>query len=119
LVIGYMRRMQTKRIQIPDEVGVETDTYRRHSDMMGEFLEDYCFVDDRNAEITKKELYEKYSSFAKEAGHTSISTAKGFSMKLLERSDIPYLGERKSGSTRYWTGIRLRDDSDNVQEEAF
>jgi len=118
-IAGYVRRMQTSQIQVPREVAAETDIYRRQSDTLAEFLEDCCVVDEQDAEVTKKDLYEKYCKFAEEAGQKNVSTAKSFGMRLMERTDIAYLGERKVKSARYWTGIRLRTDHDNEQTEVF
>jgi putative DNA primase/helicase len=115
MLAGLQDRMQSAEIFYPDEIREQTESYRRHSDTLGEFLEDFCWTKDMHAEITKKDLYEAYRKFAEEAGNSNISTAKGFTMKLLERTDIPFLGEKRTSSARYWTGIRLRNEFDPVE----
>jgi len=110
---GYKDRQAHGKLFVPNRVQQETNSYRSQSDTMGEFLEDYCVVTEEGAQVTKKELYEKYKEFAVNAGQSNTATEKGFGMRLRERSDIPYLGEtRIHGGVRCWVGIRLRTEND-------
>lgn len=118
-VAGYVRRRKTSQIVVPTEILGETDEYRRQSDTMGEFLEDHCIVTEEHARVEVSTLYEAYAKFIGESGQKNIANKRTFSLKLMERTDIPYLGKSKSGSIRYWTGIRLRDESDNEEKEVF
>jgi phage/plasmid primase, P4 family, C-terminal domain len=112
---GLKNRMKTAQIQVPSDIKQETDAYRKDSDTLGEFIEDFCIVTEYEAEVPKGDLYAKYREFAVNAGQNNVTTEKGFAMKLRERTDIRYLRNgRKSGAVRYWAGIRLRTEYDPV-----
>jgi len=115
---GLKNRMKTPQINVPPIIKQGTDAYRKDSDTQGEFLEDFCITTELEAEVTKAELYAKYKEFALNAGQNNVATEKGFASKLRERTDIPYLRNgRKSGSVRYWSGIRLRNDNDPISPD--
>jgi putative DNA primase/helicase len=113
-ITGYNDRQDYGKLYISPRIMHETESYRVQSDNLGEFLLDYCITTERDAEIKKDDLYKKYVEVMQEAGQDKVTTKKGLGMKLQERTDIPYLGEKREGQMRirYWTGIRLRTEYD-------
>ncbi|MBI2836077.1 MAG: bifunctional DNA primase/polymerase [Chloroflexi bacterium] len=91
-----------------DAVKLATDGYHHESDILAEFIEDCCIMEE-DARIPKAELRAKYEAWALENKQDAIGQ-KTFKSRLLERG----LAEDRVGHerTRCWAGIRLRTDRD-------
>lgn len=64
-------------------------------------------------ETTKKgDIYNQYLIFCRELGTQPLASNQ-FSMRLQQH--VPELASRKSSSIRKWVGIRLRDDTEQVE----
>jgi putative DNA primase/helicase len=109
---GYRDRQLSGHLYIPNLVQCNTQDYRRESDTLGEFLEDYCVTDEEHATVPVGDLYMKFREFYEADGFRFAITKKGFAARLKERSDIPYLGQKRTASVRYWTGIRLLENGE-------
>lgn len=81
----------------------EVAEYRNDSDVLGQFLEEKCFLSDPNAEVTQRKMYEAWQNWSETNGHYK-TTKNTFTRRLKERG----IGERKTGADRYYTGIELR-----------
>lgn len=75
--------------------------WRLEADQVLQFIEDCCAVGD--GEIERGNLYLHYKGWAYCAGIRRVLTHKSFTNRL-ERAGV---GERRTGSTRYYTGISL------------
>lgn len=93
---------QRTGLREPEAVTAATDAYRREMDVLGDWLEDRCILRP-GAETAAKALYEDYVRWCQEQGSEPIKQ-KTFGRRLTDRG----CGERKSGSTRYRTGIAFR-----------
>lgn len=92
---------QRRGLDAPDAVMVATETYRRESDIFGEFLDERCTVEYRRF-VSSDALYESYREWAKAAGEDPI-TKTAFGRKLTERG----FDRGKQGGHRGWLGIAL------------
>ena len=81
----------------------EVAQYRSDSDLLGTFLDDET-VADPAAEVTQPALYDEYKSRCERDTLRTVSK-RAFTEQLAERG----IGQRKSGSKRYYTGLRLAD----------
>ncbi len=79
----------------------EVKQYRRDSDLLGEFLTDET-VADPTSEVMQPALYTDYRLWCERCGHRPVSK-RALNEQLAERG----IGQRKSGSTRYYTGVGL------------
>jgi len=84
----------------PDAVKVATAEYRQDSDVLKEFIEDWCQL---KGEIKRRDLYKNYADWCEQYHEKAVST-KRFADMLRERG----IGEKATGGERYWTGISAR-----------
>lgn len=89
-------------LQLSPTIRQEVASYRKDSDLLGEFLEDRCQAE-LNARIEQATLYANYEHWCQANGIRSISKAS-FTRRLAERSHI----EAKSNGKRFYVGLRLR-----------
>jgi len=96
---------QTEGLTVPTAVEDATRQYEQESDPVGPFLAECC-EQSPEYHITKRELWKSYQGWSAEP-----ISQKAFAEKLRSRG----FGERRTGSTRSWTGVRLRlcDKSDS------
>ena len=92
-------------LQEPPVITNATKSYRKEEDILGDFLDDCCVVE-QGAMATKVELRESYTNWCNKASVDPISTRK-FRDCLMERG----VSEVRYGTGRYWVGVRLRDAS--------
>jgi putative DNA primase/helicase len=95
-----------------DEPGAVTDAtsgYREEMDVIGEFISDCCVMD-ISASVSKTEFYKAYQSWAIKNGLRPESQ-RYLRSRLLEKD----ITERKSGSVRYWNGLRLNNEDSSYQ----
>ncbi|MDA7827637.1 phage/plasmid primase, P4 family [Rhodobacteraceae bacterium] len=79
----------------------EVSQYRSDSDLLGEFLSDNTVVC-ATAEVDQREFYVRYKCWCEANGLRSVSK-RVLNEQLTERG----VGLRKSGATRYYTGVGL------------
>jgi len=80
-------------------MSMETATYRKESDLLGEFLQDKT-TPDISGRINQINLYSDYQNWCKESG-LRANSKKSFTQRLAERG----FRESKSGRDRYYTGL--------------
>ncbi len=95
---------QKRGFHTPNAVKAATDECRDEEDVLGEFIEDRCFVSTM-AEIPRWELHSTYLEWAQARGTKVPMKPKAFAKRLRSRIGI---SERKSGNDRLWIGISLR-----------
>lgn len=79
----------------------EVTQYRSDSDLLGEFLSDNTVVC-ATAEVDQREFYARYKCWCEANGLRPVSK-RVLNEQLTERG----VGLRKSGATRYYTGVEL------------
>lgn len=87
----------------PPEVEAATEAYRAEQDVLADFLDECCEVDDPERETATAALYKAYSEWCKEGGEKPL-TKTAFGLRLAERG---FTATRPSGA-RSWRGIGLR-----------
>jgi putative DNA primase/helicase len=92
---------QRSGLGVPLEVAEAMKAYRTEMDILKQFISDRCELK-RDAEVSKAALHEAFSAWCSENGETELSK-KEFGGRMKKYG----LDEKKSGSTRYWRGIRL------------
>ena len=80
----------------------ENATYRKDSDLIGEFLGDVMEVDP-TAKINQQTAYEAWKQWCTDNGFR-VSSKKSFTQRLAERG----YPERKSGGNRFYVGLRTQ-----------
>ena len=78
----------------------ERATYRKESDMLGEFLDDNT-TPDPTCKVNQATLYKDYQEWTKASGVRALSK-KSFTQRLAERGHP----EGKSGNARYYVGLK-------------
>jgi len=101
MVQGY-KLWQDEGLEDPTAVKLATLEYRSESDIIGLFLADRT-REDSSAVISKKELYEKYKTWATENSEFPLSSHI-FSKTMLERG---YRDKRGTGGKRMWIGLSI------------
>lgn len=89
-----------------------TAKYRNESDILAEFLEDCCVIDDRSV-TAKKELREAYETWCEDNNIDRI-TQKTFKNRLVEKGILEIRTGNKG--TRSWLGIKVKNDADNADK---
>jgi putative DNA primase/helicase len=92
-------------LQPPQAVLLATSEYRREMDILGDWLQECCTTDDRNAEWPVGALYQSYASYCRERALPIISTPK-FSRRLKERG----FHKSRSRQARKFIGLSLRGE---------
>lgn len=105
------RAWQRDGLKPPAAVQLATDTYRADMDILGRFLADRCILEPA-AEITAKELYQVYTTWADDNREKPLST-KAFGLRLGEREGIEPIRTMRA---RGWRGVRLRRPEDPEPE---
>jgi putative DNA primase/helicase len=100
---------QREGLGAPADVMQATAGYRREMDPLANWIEDRCELR-RDASAPAKALYASYTAYCESAGEDPLKQ-RMFGTRLTERG----CGERKSGGTRYRTGIRILDPDEPVQ----
>ena len=97
---------QQQGLKAPGAVLAATKEYRDEMDIIGDFIDDMCVLNE-TATGTAKELYESYEKWCDAEGEKTISK-KLFGMKLSERGFDNY---RASRGVRTWIGIGINPES--------
>jgi phage/plasmid-associated DNA primase len=79
----------------------ELASYRKDSDLLGEFLSDHT-TPDPTGNVNQGTLYKRYQEWTDDCGVRPLSK-KSFTQRLAERG----FREGKSGNARYYAGLRL------------
>jgi putative DNA primase/helicase len=79
----------------------EIATYRKESDLLGEFLADYT-TQDPTCRVNQATLYKEYRDWTETCGVRALAK-KSFTQRLAERNHP----EGKSGNARYYVGLKL------------
>jgi len=97
---------QQGRLRPPIRVTQATAAYRAEEDTLAKFISESCAFDP-SSRISKTELYGAYAGWCAQSGETRV-TEKAFGTYLKEQRG---LRDGKSGSRRYWSGIRLGEEA--------
>jgi putative DNA primase/helicase len=89
-------------LKLSPRIRQENATYRKDSDLIGEFLDDVLEVDP-TAKINQQTAYESWQQWCKDNGFR-ISSKKSFSQRLAERGHP----EGKSGIARFYVGLKTQ-----------
>lgn len=95
---------QAGRLQPPNEVRLAVNTYRQEMDILGGFIEEYCYELDVAWEASR-ELYKAYQEWCGTSGERPVSKTR-FGLALAEKG---YAKDRESQPPRrwIWRGIGL------------
>ena len=89
------------------EVRAATQKYRTEMDVLATFINDCCINQGYNLTVPKTEMFSAYESWCEKNSEDKLSK-KLFGVKMAERGMDDY----KSGSVRFWKGIRLKTDQE-------
>lgn len=89
-------------LEPPERVRLATAGYQSAEDVIGRFLDDECVIEDGRM-VKKGELYEALEGWCEVSGEETPSKRK-LSSRLTDLG----MDESRTGSARYWLGIRLR-----------
>jgi putative DNA primase/helicase len=89
-------------LKLSPRIRQENATYRKDSDLIGEFLEDVMEVD-TTAKINQQTAYESWQQWCKENGFR-VTSKKSFTQRLAERG----FPEGKSGAARFYVGLKTQ-----------
>jgi len=100
---GY-REWKNEGLGDTEKIREATAEYRDENDVLRDFLEERC-IEDPNASISKKELYQAYVDWS--TFNTEKTLSKGTFLRLIEeRGYKPY----RSNKERGWKGITLKKE---------
>jgi putative DNA primase/helicase len=102
---------QQNGLGAPPEVIAATESYKKESDVLGEFLEDCCELA-KEREIPFNELYKAYRNYCLQNGmpDKQIIHSATFGKMLTDRG----IGTRRDKQHRYRTGIDLKKELTEV-----
>ena len=89
-------------LKLSPRIRQENATYRKDSDLIGEFLEDAMEVD-TTAKINQQTTYELWKQWCIDNGFR-VSSKKSFTQRLAERG----FPEGKSGAARFYAGLKTQ-----------
>lgn len=78
---GLKRLLIQKKFTVSEKVNDQIETYRRESDSVAMFIEDYSYKPSFNNYYTLKDVYGEYKAFSIDSGYKQVS-AKTFSERL-------------------------------------
>lgn len=99
-------RYHADGIELSPKMQAELGQYRSESDLLGEFLADWTETGVEH-EVEQARLYGAYQRWSERNG-LHPCTKRALTERLTERG----FGTRKSGATRYYTGVGLADLTD-------
>lgn len=92
-------------LKLSPRIKSEAARYRTESDRIGEFLDD-AMEADSGAKLNQQTAFNEWNEWSKANGFR-LSSKKSFTQRLAERG----YPEGKSGSNRFYVGLRLRSNS--------
>jgi putative DNA primase/helicase len=96
------RKYKIDGLALSPRIRQENATYRKDSDLIGEFLDDVMEVDP-TARINQQTAYEAWQAWCKDNGFR-VSSKKSFTQRLAERG----YPEGKSGAARFYVGLKTQ-----------
>lgn len=109
----YMR--EGGSITVSENSKAATKQLRLDSDSVEAFLEERCkLTKNRNDKMSRSDVYEEYRAYCEEEERQAHSRTNLF--KALRNKKVE---ESRHASERFFLGIRLRDDTDEVDEDGF
>lgn len=96
----------------PKVVSNATARYRHDQDILGDFLEDRCVIEN-NAIVPKIDLKTEYQNWCQDNGIDPV-TQKTFKNRLIEKGISD--GRSGDGKKRIWRGIRLSTPQDILEK---
>jgi putative DNA primase/helicase len=96
---------QKQGLGIPDEVAKATTTYRAEMDVLANFLQECCVIDDKER-TQAQELYDAYTNWCGQNGEKYPLNQQRLSGKLKEKG---YESKRGTGGRYYWHRIGLKE----------
>lgn len=91
-------------LQIPEKLQEATRVYRIEMDVVAQFLDECCEMDEKGS-ATTKDLYNRYSYWSKDYGER-VLTHRSFSLELARRG----FKKVKANSQIKWVGLRLKPE---------
>ncbi len=88
-------------LQLSPTIERERASYRKDSDLLGQFLADVCVVDP-NEKTEQTDLYAQYRAWSHYNGVKSVAKAR-FTRRLAER----HFPEKRSNGKRYYDGLKI------------
>lgn len=113
MALAAYARAVDRGFTMPDKSMQARDEWRLEADQVAQFVDDDCTTIP-GGEVEIGELFDRYKSWAVEAGVHKTMTKKGFRNRLTQ---LGY-GHKRTNSARYVTGIRLGRLPDGAQEYA-
>jgi putative DNA primase/helicase len=104
LIQGCLK-WQKEGLQIPQEIANATAAYQEDEDVLGDFINEYCDVDE-NAKILFKELYQTYLEYCKENNQEAYSITK-FG-KMLQEREYQKIRQTTGDKSIMYKGLRLK-----------
>lgn len=104
-ILGWMVegsvKWQRDGLNLSRTIRREGASYRRDSDLLGQFIGEVC-ITDPNESVLQADLYRQYRAWAQANGIGAIAKAS-FTRRLSERG----YSERKSNSQRFYCGLKI------------
>ena len=91
---------QTVGLMPPSSVTMITESYRQDEDILGQFIEMLCVLDDE-AKIKASQLYKNYRTWAKDAGFKPL-TETTFGKRMGKRFE-----KQRFNDGMYYLGLKL------------
>lgn len=98
-------------LKLSPRIRAEIASYRKDSDLLGEFLSD-VFEADPIGKINQQTAYQSWTDWCKNNGFR-VSSKKSFTQRLAERG----FPEGRSGGNRFYVGIKMRSSAPSSQGE--
>jgi putative DNA primase/helicase len=96
-------------LKLSPRIRAEIASYRKDSDLLGEFMADVLEVDPAK-KINQQTAYQEWSNWCKTNGFR-VSSKKSFTQRLAERG----FPEGRSGGNRFYVGIKMRSPASSSQ----
>jgi putative DNA primase/helicase len=94
-------KWQRDGLKLSPTILKECASYRKDSDLLGEFLNDVCTTDP-NEKVEQTDLYQQYRAWSNQNGVKAIAKAS-FTRRLTERGHPP----TQSNGKRYYDGLKI------------
>lgn len=111
---GYMD-WNANRLVTPTSVRAATRDYRAESDLIGQFIDEECAVGDINHNVRAGEIYDAYTTWARELGIDSVSQ-QAFGRRLTEKG---FEQHRTRAKGRIWLKIEVSSQNRGVTDDAM
>lgn len=96
-------------LKLSPRIRAEIGSYRKESDVLGEFLSDILEVDP-TGRINQQTAYQSWTDWCKNNGFR-VPSKKSFTQRLAERG----FPEGRSGGNRFYVGIKMRSSAPSSQ----